>query len=287
MLLLSLGLLTFGLAPIIVRYATDVEPLVLASLRTGFASLFLLPFWLKRKREQAGLVKPAGYNLSLALAGVALGLHFTLWISSLHYTSVASASVLVTIHPVILIVIESLIFKKRFRPLVWIGVLGAFTGSVMLGITSDTQGGLFPQALLGNTLAFVAALCFVVYFLLGNKIRQHTSWIDYVFYVYTYAAITCIILAVFWVGGIPVISKTALLAGILLAVGPTILGHGSMNYAVKYVSPTLLSTLILSEVVVAALGAYLLFGEVPAASSVLAMVIVMCGVGLTWTRRVP
>lgn len=285
MLLLFFGLLTFGLAPIIVRYATDVEPQVLAAMRTGFASLFLLPFWLRRKKVTENATKPKLNNGFSVLAGISLGLHFTLWISSLHYTSVASASVLVTVHPVILIVIESLLFKRHFRPLVWTGVLGAFGGSILLGITNDTHGGLFPDALLGNTLAFMAAICFVFYFLLSNKVRQQTAWIDYVFYVYTYAAITCVLLTVFWVGEVPYISKTALLAGVLLAVGPTILGHGSVNYAVKYVSPTLLSTLILSEVVVAAIGAYLLFGELPAFGSVLAMIIIISGVTLTWTRK--
>jgi hypothetical protein len=42
--------------------------------------------------------------------------------------------------------------------------------------------------------------------------------------------------------------------GLALAVGPTIIGHGSMNYAVKYISPTILATLILSEAVVAAVA---------------------------------
>lgn len=284
-LLLSFGLITFGLAPLIVRYAIDVEPMVLASLRTGFAALLLFPFWLYKRRMSGERAEPIDHKGLLLLAGIALGLHFTLWISSLHYTSVASASVLVTIHPVILIVLERVLFKRHFRPLVWIGVLGAFTGSVLLGISNDTQGGLFPDAWLGNLLAFVAAICFVLYFLLGNRIRQQTVWIDYVFYVYSSAALTCVALTLFWVGALPYISGSAVLAGVLLAIGPTILGHGSMNYAVKYISPTLLSTLILTEVVIAALGAWLLFGEVPGLSSLLAMIIIIGGVSLTWTRK--
>ncbi len=285
MLLLSFVLITFGLAPLIVRYATDVEPMVLASLRTGFSALFLFPFWLYKRKNSGEDVKPTGHKGLLLLAGLALGLHFTLWISSLHYTSVASATVLATIHPVLLIVLEKVIFKRHFRPLVWIGVLGAFAGSALLAISNDTQGGLFPDAWLGNLFAFAAAICFVLYFLLGNRIRQQTAWIDYVFYVYSSAALTCLVLTLFWVGSSPAISGTAVLAGVLLAVGPTILGHGSMNYVVKYVSPTLLSTVILMEVVIAALGAWLLFGEVPGIRSLLAMAIIIGGVALTWAHR--
>jgi drug/metabolite transporter (DMT)-like permease len=284
-LLLAAGLLTFGFAPILVRFATDVEPLVLAAMRTGFAVLFLLPFWWFRRTPLRTLRKAGVRSWLLIAAGVSLGMHFTLWIASLHYTSVASASVLVTMHPVMLILAERFLFKKHFRPLVWVGVFIAFGGSVMLGLADDTQMDLFPRALLGNGLAFLSAVVFVIYFLLGRRIRQQTEWIDYVYYVYLYATLTCLVLTIFWVGGVPVVTVSAALIGVALAIGPTILGHGSMNYAVKYISPTLLSTLILSEAVVAAIAAYFIFDEIPSLLSLVAMVIIVSGVSLTWTRR--
>jgi len=103
--------------------------------------------------------------------------------------------------------------------------------------------------------------------------------------VYLYAAITCAVLTLIWVGGFPVLSTTAVLVGVALAAGPTILGHGAMNYAVKYVSPTLLSTLVLSEAVVAAIAAFFIFGEIPSVLSLSAMVVIVAGVSLSWTRR--
>lgn len=279
------GLLTFGFAPIMVRFATDVEPLALAAMRTGFSVLILLPFWLPKRMPLKKLNSLGVKNYLLIGAGISLGLHFTLWIASLHYTSVASASVLVTIHPVMLIVAESLIFKSRFRPVVWAGVVLAFTGSVLLGLADDTQMGQFPQAVLGNSLAFISAVIFVVYFLLGRRIRQQTEWIDYVFYVYSYAAVTCVVLMIIWSGGIPAITTISVVVGLGLAIGPTIMGHGAMNYAVKYISPTLLSTLILSEAVVAAIAAFFIFGELPSIFSIFSMLIIVSGVTLTWTRR--
>jgi len=283
--LLVVGLLTFGFAPILVRFATDVEPLALAAMRTGFSALILLPFWFP-KRMKLRKMKSAGIsNMLLIAAGVSLGLHFTLWIASLHYTSVASASVLVTIHPVMLIVAESLLFKTKFRPIVWIGVSIAFIGSVLLGLADETQMDQFPDAIFGNTLAFLSAVVFVAYFMLGRKIRQQTEWIDYVFYVYTYATITCLVLTFLWVGGMPAITGTSVLVGIGLAAGPTVLGHGSMNYAVKYISPTLLSTLVLSEAVVAAIAAFFIFGEIPSGFSLVAMLVIVFGVTLTWIKR--
>lgn len=284
-LLLIAGLLTFGFAPILVRYATDVQPLTLAALRTIFAVLFLAPFWLAKRSSYKKLKNDGAKPILMIAAGICLGLHFTLWIGSLHYTSVASASVLVTVHPVMLIVAESVLFNKKFKGLVWVGVFIAFSGSVLLGISDNTYAGQFPNALFGNTLAFMAAIIFVIYFLIGRSIRQKTEWIDYVFNVYLYAAITCIILTIIWVGGIPYMSISAIWIGIALAIGPTIIGHGSMNYAVKYVTPTLLSTLILTEAIFAAIAAYFIFSEIPSAFSMIAMVVIMMGVTVSWSRR--
>ena len=269
-----------------VRFATDTDPLALAALRTGFAVLFLFPFWFPQRKSISELKSLGISRFLLALTGICLGLHFTFWIASLNYTSVASASVLVTIHPVMLIVAESLIFKRRFRGIVWVGVVVAFAGSALLGIADDASLEAFPNALFGNTLALTAAVIFVIYFMLGRKIRQYTEWLDYVFYVYLYATITSLSLAILWVGGIPEISGNALLVGVGLALGPTILGHGSINFAVKYVSPTLLSTLVLSEGVFAAVAAYFIFGEIPSMLSIGAMTIILFGVSLTWYKRV-
>ena len=280
------GVSTFGMAPIMVRFATDTDPLALAALRTGFAVLFLFPFWFPQRKTITELKEQGINRVLLALTGICLGLHFSFWIASLHYTSVASASVLVTIHPVMLIVAESVIFKQRFHKIVWIGVAVAFGGSALLGLADQTTLDAFPNALLGNALALTAAVIFVIYFMLGRKIRQYTGWLDYVFYVYLYATITTCILSVLWIGGIPEISGLALLVGVGLALGPTILGHGSINYAVKYVSPTLLSTLVLSEGVFAAIAAYFIFTEIPSLLSIGAMLIILSGVSLTWYRRV-
>src|SRR5690625_3460740 len=102
-LLLIVGLLTFGIRRIMVRFATDVHPMSLASLRTLFAVLLLFPFWLPRRRT-LGELRADGVNImAMSLAGVCLGVHFSFWTASLYYTSVASASVLVTIHPVMVI----------------------------------------------------------------------------------------------------------------------------------------------------------------------------------------
>lgn len=277
------GLTAFGFAPILVRYASDTSPLVLVVYRTVFAAVMLFPFWmwLRSSEQRSGKGKE---RLWIALSGVCLGLHFTFWIASLYYTSVASASVLVTIHPIIMILVERLWFKRSFATSSWIGVLLAFAGSVLLGISDSQVEQDFADPLFGNFLALMAAIIFVVYLLIGQKIRKKREWIDYVFPVYFYAAAACVLMALLLGKDLLNISTIGVWAGAGLAFGPQILGHGSMNYAVKYISPTLLSTLILVEPLLASVLAFFLFAELPPIVSILAMIIILSGVGLTWRR---
>jgi len=279
---LAAGLVAFGFAPIFVRFTPETPPLVLAAYRTVFAAVLLVPYWvLTRSREQ----KELNERLLTVLAGVCLGLHFICWIASLYYTSVASASVLVTIHPIILILVEKLWLGRSFAGTTWSGVFIAFTGSVLLGISDSQIEQPFADPLFGNLLALSAAAIFVVYILIGQKIRQKQNWVDYVFPVYLFAALTCVAAALLYGNNLLEISLVGAGSALGMAVFPQIIGHGSMNYAVKYVSPTLLSTLILAEPLFATLLAYLLFGELPPLTSFFAMIIILAGVALTWRRK--
>ncbi len=283
---LTAGLLAFGFAPIFVRFASDTSAIVLVTYRTVFAALLLLPYWLK-KRERGPATRdiPGRERIEVAMAGICLGFHFSCWIASLYYTSVASASTLVAIHPILVIVLERLMFKQNFVWTTWLGVGMAFTGSALLGFFDSRLEQSFADPLFGNFLAFSAAMIFVVYLFLGQKIRQKREWIDYVFPVYSYAAGTCLVLVLVFGENLLDVSAAGVWMGLGLAIGPQIIGHGSMNYAVKFISPTFLSTLILVEPLLASILAFFLFSELPPVFSILAMFVILIGVGLTWKRK--
>lgn len=280
---LAAGLIAFGFAPILVRLAADTSPIILVAYRTVFAALFLLPYWLIR-REPKGRDVSKKERGQVGLAGVCLGLHFSCWISSLYYTSVASASVLVTVHPILIILVERFLFKRSFAAATWLGVAMAFGGSVLLSISDSQTVQPFADPLFGNFLAFLAAVIFVVYLFLGQKVRQNREWIDYVFPVYSYAAVTCLVLVLLLGENLFNISTIGLWVGFGLAAGPQIIGHGSMNYAIKFISPTLLSTLILVEPLLASVLAFFIFTELPPLVSIVAMTVIMIGIALTWRR---
>lgn len=284
-LALIIALTTFAFAPILVRVSGEVDAIALSTVRTVSAMIMLAPFWFFYRDKQAISTYSHTDNLYAALAGLFLGLHFILWIASLSYTSVASASVLVTFHPVILILFEAGVYKRRFSLLTWFGVFTAFSGSVLLGFT-DTSGASsgYANPLLGNSMALSAAFMFAGYFLISQRLRQKSDWLNYVFRVYGFTALASIAISLI-VGVSFEMGKEAWLVGLALAIGPQIIGHGTMNYALRSISPTFLSTLILAEPVGASLLALILFAEIPPPLSLLALLIILIGIILTWKRK--
>jgi drug/metabolite transporter (DMT)-like permease len=67
-----------------------------------------------------------------------------------------------------------------------------------------------------------------------------------------------------------------------------VLGHGSFNYALQYVSAAIVGMLALLEPVGASILAYVLFGEVPPPASIVGMVVVLAAVAaVVWRRNRP
>ncbi len=285
--LLAIGLATFATAPIVVRLAgPGADPIAITTIRTVLAALILLPIWWYHKEGRASTPKTANHTWKWSLlAGLFLSSHFALWVMSLGYTSVASASVLVTSHPVLLILIESLLMGVVFRRLTWIGVFIAFSGSMMLALTDQSATSTYSNPILGNSLAFAAALMFVGYILISQKIRRHHTWLDYVTRVYlTTAAVTLTLYLILGKTSIE-LTPAVWLSGILLAFGAQLIGHGALNYAVKSISPTLLSTLILAEPVFATVLAVFIFAEVPTLLASVAMGLTLTGILVSWWGR--
>ena len=282
---LIFGLTAIGFSPVLVRIVDDQSAFLVAAIRTVIAFLVLVPFHFASKKEAEPRQISKKEHAWVALSGILLGLHLICWIASISYTSIASSAVLVTTHPIILIIIERFVFKYRFRMTVWLGVFVAFSGSILLGFADYDAESMYPNPMLGNSLALLAAAIFAGYFLIGNRVRQKRNWLEYVFPVYGYAALTAVVALVI-VEGISIeVSGLLLLVGAGLALGPQIIGHGSLNYVVKYVSPTLLATLILFEPVASSTMAFLFFGEIPSILSFWGMLIILIGISLTWSKK--
>jgi drug/metabolite transporter (DMT)-like permease len=276
---LVLGIASFAFSPILVRFASDAPGLAIAVWRTTLTVLFLAPFALPRIGGDLKRLSRRDYVL-VGLAGVTLGLHFVTWIESLYHTSVASASVLVTMSPLFLAVLGFLFLKERLRlkEVVSIGI--AVAGATLIGI-GDASDQAFGGALFGNALALLAALFVSVYMLIGRVVRQNVSFLAYVFPLYTASAVTILLMAL--VRGVPLFSYGPEFYGLcaLMALGPQIFGHGSINFALRFFNAALLGLFTLFEPVGASFMAYAFFGEAPTVITLAGTLLVLAAITFT------
>lgn len=283
---LALGVLSFTVAPILVRYAQDAPGLAVAAWRTVIAAGCLMPPLALRSRDEIRQFTARDVGLILA-AGVALGLHFIAWIESLYHTSVASSSVLVTSSPIFVAGLGYLVLGERLSGRTVAAIGAAVGGAALIGWT-DSGAVLARGATTGwgNSLALGAAVLVSVYLLIGRVVRQKVSWLAYVGPLYAVAALTAVVAA--GLQDVPLFGHAPrvylLCAG--LAIGPQLLGHGSFNYALQHVPAAVVGMLALLEPVGASILAYVLFAEVPPLAAVVGMGVVLAAVGVVvWGRR--
>lgn len=276
--ILLLGLISFSMSAILVRFADEAPGMAIAVWRTVFAALMLAPFALATIAPEVRQFVRRDLWMILG-AGVLLGLHFVTWIESLYHTSVASASVLVTVSPIFLAVFGYLFLRERLSAPVVAAIVMAVCGAALIGWgDASGSGGGGSNNILGNSLALVAAMLVSFYMLIGRVVRRKTSWLAYLFPLYAVVAITTLVLAL--VFETPLFGYDATFYGLcaLMAIGPQIIGHGSLNYALRYLPAAILGVITLVEPVGASILAYLFFDEAPSWIAVGGMLLVLLSI---------
>ena len=269
------GVAAISTSAVLIRLA-EAPPFVIAFYRMLFAALFFLPLAL---REGRGL-RLEKQQLRLALgAGVMLAMHFALWMTSLEHTSVASSVVLVTTQPLWVFLLSVLFLAEKPTPRMWLGLVVALAGSVLVTFTEGAGG---ESRLYGNLLALGGAVAMACYFLLGRRLRPQLPLALYSLLVYGGAALVLGFLIL--LRGLPLrgFNSFTWLMFVALALVPTVLGHNSLNWALKYLPATMVSVTILGEPLGARIMAVFILKEVPAPLEALGSVITLFGIYLVW-----
>jgi drug/metabolite transporter (DMT)-like permease len=256
--------------------------LFLSASRLAIASLLLLPAWRNLKPSQ---LSPGALRYAAA-AGICLAAHFATWITSLSFTSIAASTTLVTTNPVWVALLCWLWFKEKLTRLTVVGIGVAFVGGVLiaLGDTGAVSAGNNPP--LGNFLALVGAWMASLYFLLGREAQRRGLGIgSYVVVAYSTGALVLLPLPLI-VGSNYVGYPVAVYAYILLmAVLSQVVGHTTLNWAVRWISPTLVTLAILFEPVGSSFLGYLIFNEVPGLLVLVGAGVLLSGVAIAIAGR--
>jgi drug/metabolite transporter (DMT)-like permease len=217
-----------------------------------------------------------------AIGGVALALHFWAWNASIHLTTIAASVTLVSLQPAVVATISAFALRESPTGRQIAGIAIAIVGAFIIA-APDLRGGLAPSGnapLFGNLLAISAALTAAVYYSIGRSLRRSLGVWSYVGIVYTTAFLTLLVIGKS--RGIHLAPEPpreiAIFAG--LALGPMLVGHTGMNWALKFLPAYVVNLTVLGEPVGATMLGALIpsIRQIPTAATLVGGAIVLGGV---------
>jgi drug/metabolite transporter (DMT)-like permease len=272
-LVLGVAVTAISAAAVLFRLAEGVHPIAAALWRTGSVGLLLAPSL--RRGGLGGMQRRDG--MLVALAGAFLALHFWSWLESLQHTTVLRSTLLVCLTPVWAGLLEWIILRNRPSNRTFAGIGVALLGVGLMSLPGAQPGG---GSLWGDALAVVGGVLSASYLLVGRSVRQRVG-------IGPYGSLVCLATAAWLLPAsfamdvsLTGFSTTAWLALAGLTLGPQLLGHIGLNYAVGYLPAAVVSAAILLEPVGAAVLGAAFLGEIPGPIECVGALIVLAGVGL-------
>jgi drug/metabolite transporter (DMT)-like permease len=283
-LLIALGVVGISFsAPLVV--AISAPALAVAFWRNAFGAFAIAPYVALRGRDEwRALFQGDRRPLMTAVgAGVALAVHFSLWIPSLRLTTVTASTALVTTTPIWTVVIDRL----RGRPVprgVVVGVALAMAGVLLVtGVDAGRSG----RAVVGDVMALLGGLAGAVYVSAGEAARRSMSTAPYTLTAYSVCSV--LLLGVCLAGRQPIAGPgyDAKTWGqlLLLTLCAQLVGHTLLNRALAVAGATTVSLAILLETPGAALVAWVWLGQEPPVLIIPGAALVLAGIALVVLSR--
>ncbi len=274
-IVLVIGVVAVSTAPIFIRLAQrEVPSLAIATWRMTLASFFLLPFVFRRGQIKVKKLKRVKWGF-MVISGLFLAIHFATMIVGLSLTSVAILAVLVTTHPLFVALFSYLYLNEAMSRSKIVGIAIAFMGIIVIATGEIGQG---THNLMGDLLALVSAVTMAGYLLIGRQMRKQLPLSTYIFLVYAIAAFSLLI--TIYILEIPLIgySTQTWIWILLLSLIPQVIGHSLLNWALRYVTATIVSLQVLAAPVIASFLAWIVLSETPTLITIFGAFFVLYGI---------
>ena len=277
LLVLLFGACVIGVGPILVRLS-EVGPVTAGFWRLTFA----LPLLAILTRRAEGAI--AGFAPIALLTGLAFALDLGFWHYGIAYTSVAKATVLSNLTPVVVTAVAWIVLKLRPSPLFLLAVALAVAGAWIMAMARDA-GFAGKSPVLGDILSTATAFWYALYFLAVSAARRTMGATRLMFWSTLVGAPVLLLAAL----GLHEQLTPATLAGWAACMGLGVMhvaGQGSIAWALGRLPAATASVTVLVQPVVAALLGWSIFGEVFGPMQALGGAIALCGVVLAqWSAR--
>jgi drug/metabolite transporter (DMT)-like permease len=272
---LGVGVSAVCWAAILVR-ESHAPALIIGSYRLILAALPMGALALYQQRRAPEPISRVSIG-PLVLSGAFLAAHFGFWIAALQRTSVVTAVVLMATQPLIVGIASPLLLREPVARRVWGALAVALAGTATMTIAHAEEG---FGTVTGDLYAVVAGVFAAGYLMVGRSARPGTSWLRYVGVVYPMAAIFLFAATLIAREPLTGYSMKTLVMIALLALGPQLVGHSAINWALGFLPVMIVAMSILVEPVGSTALAALILHEHPSPAEMAGGVLVLFGVYL-------
>lgn len=254
------GGIAIGFAGILMRLS-DVSPLASAFWRMALAAPVLWGWaWAVRRQDLAAGLR-TDFTRALALAGVYFAGDMGIWHLSLHYTTVANATLLSNFAPIFIALWMWIVHRTRFARVFIVGMAFALVGAVMLVGPNASGGHTSGNKLLGDALGLSSAVFYAAYQLVVKDARSQYSTARLMAWSTTVTGLVLLPFALTAPGAFWPANIAGWLTLLALALVAQIGGQTVIAYALAHLPASLSSVSLLIQPLTAAIAAWLLFQE--------------------------
>ena len=261
---------SWGLATVIVK-DIDMGGLAIGAYRFTIYGVVLVAFLAARgNRINIRVLRESMWG------GIALGADIALFFSAVKLTSIANATVIGSLQPVVIALVSVPLFGERIsvRSIGLGAVALAGAGTVVLSGPDGSGGNLS-----GDLLAVGALLSWAAYFIFSRKAKQRISPQEYTAGTSIWTAAINLPLAIAFGQDLSWPNATSWIWLLILTFGSGVLGHSMMNWSIQQIPLWITSTFTLLIPVVAAIAAWIWLDEPLTTVQVLAMGVVLAALG--------
>ena len=269
---------------------SEAHAIAIAIWRLTFSlAIIAIPLIARRSYRQWRMLDRRSFAIAIG-GGVMLALHFWVWNTSVEMTTIAASVVLVNVQPLIVAVLSVVWLHEPPTRQQWIGIGIAMCGAAVVVLPDLVRSGgisFSGRAATGDLLALLGAVAAATYYVTGRRLRGTLDLWSYVALVYGACLVTLLLIALAIGVHVAPFPPREYKIFALLALGPMLIGHTGMNWALRYARAYQVNIVLLGEPIGATMLAAFLPGirEQPTIYTLIGGALVLGGILLADRRR--
>lgn len=261
-----------------------VQPFGFIVLRVLGATIV---FWAIGLFVKAKPIEKSDFKKIIPAAFFGVGLNMLTFFKGLSYTTPISASVIMVMAPILVLIFSSILLKEKLVPIKIAGILVGLIGAVILIVYGNTAKGNGNSMMLGNFLVFVNAASYAMYLVIVKKLIEKYNPIVFIKWLYLFGLIFVL---PFGFSELQEVQWYNMPTSIYLKVGFVVLFTTCVTYlfnlfALSKLKPTTVGVFIYLQPVIATIYALLAGSDRLTLIKIIATLLIFLGVYLV-TKRV-